>query len=73
MTSFRELMAVPVPSGSNVATTEPCVEISREGVACPEQPIVSNNAEDGGDSGATASGVLAVSAIAGTVAFALSL
>ena len=65
MTAFRELMAVPVQ------TSDPCVEISREGVACPDEPIVSNNAEDGGDSGAVTNAMLAVSAVAGAAVTAL--
>ena len=65
MTSFRELMAVPFASGS---TIEPCVEISREGVACPDQPIVSNNAED---SGAMVPNVSSVSAAVGAALVAL--
>lgn len=60
MTSFKELMAAPVS----------CVEISREGVACPEQPIVSNNAEDG-NSGAVSTSSWAFAAIVGVVVIAV--
>jgi hypothetical protein len=69
-TSFRELMAQPISSLSNVPTTEPCVEISREGVACPEEPIVSENGEDE-DSGAVTRSSLSFLALAGTAVLSL--
>ncbi|KAL3922681.1 MAG: hypothetical protein SGILL_002078 [Bacillariaceae sp.] len=70
MTSFKELLTMPMPSGLNETDTAPCVEIAREGVLCPGQqaPVVANS---DGDSGAVTRNILSVSAVVGAAVVAL--
>ncbi|KAG7373156.1 dienelactone hydrolase [Nitzschia inconspicua] len=67
LTSFQELMAVPV---SGDATSDPCVEISREGVACPgSEPLAPAGGSDGSAGSALTLGFSVVAAAA-AIAFA---
>jgi hypothetical protein len=65
MTAFQELIAVPV---STDAVEDPCVEISREGVACPDGETLAPEEEAAEDSAAFATrlGYAAFAAIFGT-------